>query len=612
VAERPYVPLADYGIVGDLRTAALIARDGSLDWLCVPRFDSGSVFGRILDSARGGSWRLAPVEPYESTFAYEERTAVLATEHRTASGAVRIRDAFLAGEERSGGILVRACEGLAGTVELESALEPRFEYGLDAGTVSPLGDDALLLAGGGLELRLASSIAQRGPAARFSLQTGQRAVFLLGWSDDLPRVSEAESLLDATAAWWRRWSDAVAYSGPYEAAVVRSAITLKLLSYEPSGALVAAPTTSLPERPGGDLNWDYRYTWLRDASLTLYALLALGLRTEGDPFFDWICSRVAGSDLVEDDGLRVMYDVDGGSDHRERELSHLDGYLGSRPVRVGNAACTQTQLDIYGEVLDCFSTAAAWGRTEKLSLWEDYRPLADWICVHWERPDAGIWELRGADRHYVHSKVMAWVALDRAIRDAEQYGLPGEVARWRLNADLIHRDVLAQGWDAEAGAFRQSYDGGGVDAANLLLGVVGFLPPADPRVLSNLDRTRAALGDGGLLVRFHDDGDVAGEGAFTLCSFWLVNALAAAGRVDEAAEAFEDVLARGSSPLGLLSEEVDPTSGALLGNHPQCFVHAGLVSAAVNLARAGGIGEAPAARDAPAGNAHLVALRPHR
>ncbi len=446
----------------------------------------------------------------------------------------------------------------------------------------------------------------------FTLAHGDRAAFVLGWGEEAPRPADADVLLAEAAEWWRRWTRTVEYEGLFRVAVERDAITLKLLTYAPTGAVVAAPTTSLPEIVGGDANWDYRYTWLRDATLALYALLATGQRAEGDAFFDWICARIGEEDVARA-GLRIMYDVDGGSDHSERTLSFLEGYRGSRPVRVGNAACTQVQIDVYGEVLDAFSTSCAWGRSEKLELWEDYRPLADWVCVHWQRPDNGIWELRAEERHYVHSKLLAWVALDRAIRTAVEHRLAGDLGLWRKNERLLSEWILAHGWSDELGAFRRSAGEERLDVTNLLVPMVGFLPPDDPRVRSNLERTRAELatGEPELLYRFRAHGDDRhheGEGAFLLGSFWLVNALAADGRAEEAVALFERLTTR-ASPLGLYAEEIDPASGELLGNMPQAFVHAGALSAAVNLARAAGVGSAPASGHAPAGTAHLAPAR---
>ena len=341
---------------------------------------------------------------------------------------------------------------------------------------------------------------------------------------------------------------------------------------------------SLPAKIGGDANWDYRYTWLRDSTLAVEAMLAVGVRTEGDAFFDWICARVG--ETASEDGVRVMYDVDGGSDHDEAVLAHLEGYRGSRPVRVGNAACTQVQLDVYGEVLDLYANACARGRLDKLALWNRFSGLADWVCDHWSEPDSGIWEQRRGERHYVYSKVMAWVALDRACRVARDHTLRGDIDRWATTADAVRAAVLRDGWNTERGAFKQSFDDNRLDAANLLIPLVGFLPPDDPRSLSNLDSILEELETGGLLNRFAARADeiVAGEGAFALCSFWLVNALIAAGRIDEAFETFEQA-GNHAGPLGLFAEHLDRSDGSLLGNYPQVFVHAAAISAAANLAR---------------------------
>ncbi|MBA3366206.1 MAG: glycoside hydrolase family 15 protein [Actinobacteria bacterium] len=607
--ERSYQPLDDYGLIGDLHGAALVSRDGSIDWACFPRFDSPSLFARLLDSSAGGHWQLAPEgSRTHSTMRYLEHTAVLETVHETGTGSVRVLDAALPPVDgRSPSVLVRVCEGLAGRVELESVLRPAFDYARDRPRLEPLGDVGLRIAGAETSLSLVSSIGQQGASARVVLEPDERSAFVLGWDDEMPRPGDAQALLDDASAWWRAWCETCAYEGPYLDAVLRSAITLRLLTHLPTGAIVAAPTTSLPEIIGGESNWDYRYTWLRDAALTLYAWYATGQRAEGDPFFDWICTRV-GRPEVEESGLNVMYDVDGGSDHAEQVLDHLEGYRASSPVRIGNAACHQIQQDIYGEVLDCFASACSWGRADKLALWPHYRVLADWVTVNWREPGNGIWELRGEGSHYVYSKVMLWVALDRALRVAREKGLPGDLGRWASAAAEIRASVFEHGWSDRLGAFRQSFEVDELDASNLLIPLVGFLPSDDPRVRSNLDRTIADLGIDGLVYRFAPDGGAA-EGAFTVCTFWLVNALAHAGRLDVAVDVFERMLGR-SSPLGLFPEQISPGTGELLGNFPQCFTHSALLTSAVNLARAAHLGTAPASLDAPEGSAHLVPVRP--
>jgi len=604
--EEAYLPLEDYGLVGDGRGSALVSRDGSIDWLCVPRFDSPSLFGRILDHERGGFWQLAPAAQASSTFAYRDRTAILETEHRTSAGLLRVSDCFLpAFGHRNPATLLRVCEGLAGEVELETVVEPGADFGRASQLPSPWGEDGWLLASPNGDARLRFSIGQQDRQSVFTLRQGDHATFVLEWGADTHRLSEGPALLEQAAADWQSWAGQIAYRGPYADMITRSALTLRLLTHDPNGALVSAPTTSLPAVIGGGANWDYRYTWLRDSSLALYALLALGVRDEADSFFDWICARVRRS---TEKGLHVMYDVDGGFDHEEQVLPHLEGYRCSRPVRVGNAACTQVQLDVYGEVLDVFSTACEWGREDKLERWEDFRLLADWVCDHWEEPDSGIWEQRTKEHNYVYSKVMAWVALNRARRVAGRHSLSGDLERWAANEQAIRATVFGLGWNEQLGAFKQSFDDDRVDAANLLIPLVGFIPPDDPRAHSNLARIRAELETEGLVSRFRprENELAAGEGAFALCSFWLVNALAAAGLIDEAAETFERCSAQGS-PLGLFAEHVGIPGGGLQGNYPQAFVHAAALTAAVNLARSGR-GEAPAAESAPEGTAHLIPL----
>ena len=580
-----YLPLADYGVIGDGLGAALSGRHGSIDWACLRRFDAPPTFAALLDRARGGSWRVAPDEPRaKSSQAYRTDTAVLETTHEAGAGSVRVVDAMLPG----GGVLLRVCEGLSGSAVLRSSFEPTVEYGREPARVEP--------GNGSLHADGLTLLGQDEPVTTFTLEPGERRALVLAWDAEPPRPSAAPAVLDEITAWWRRWSEGCGYVGPYREHVVRAAITLKLLTYSPTGAVVAAPTTSLPERIGGEANWDYRYTWLRDASITIYAWYALGRREEGDAFFDWICARTG-----EEGDVEVMYDVEGGSNLDERELHWLEGYRGSRPVRVGNAAFRQTQLDVYGEVMECYASLCAWGRHDKLALWPRFRALADRVCAEWQKPDSGLWESRAPERHYVHSKVMAWVAVDRALRTAHANGLDGPLAEWAAVRDAIREWVLRHGWSERLQSFRQTARHDEVDASILLLPLVGFLDAQDPRVLSTIDRVQSDLAVDGLLYRYR-----AREGAFTICSFWLVSALAAAGRVEEAAANYERLTSR-SSPLGLYSEEVDPATGALLGNVPQAFAHAASITAAINIARAGDdLGVARASLDAPPGTAHLV------
>jgi GH15 family glucan-1,4-alpha-glucosidase len=610
--DRLFLPLADYGLIGNGQTAMLVGRDGSIDWACLPRFDDPSVFGRLLDPAVGGFWQIAPAAPAAgSSMRYVDEAAVLETTHVAPEGTIRVRDALVPFEESPGeGALIRVCECLSGRVQVLSHFEPRPDYGSTTVPLEPTGDMGLR-ADCRPALVLLSTVAQRQGRETFELETGDRATFVLSWAGEVPRPLDGETLIERAASWWQAWARCCLYDGPWRAQVLRSSITLKLLTHEPSGAVVAAPTTSLPESPGGEANWDYRYTWLRDASLTLYAWFATGQRAEGDRYFDWIC-KLVGDPAGTASGMKTMYDVDGGSDHEERELAHLAGYCGSRPVRVGNAACTQLQLDVHGQLLDAYTTLLAWGREDKLESWPRYCELADWTCAHWHEPDHGIWEIRGSKRHYVYSKVMAWVALERARSLAEREGLPGNIGRWRSTAERIRASVLEHGWNADAQAFRQSYEDDRLDAANLLIPLVGFLDPHDHRARETLRATRRELEMNGLVHRFASrPGEVTeGEGAFAATSFWLVNALVQAGEVDEAAHVFEDAVSR-TVPLGLLSEEIDVTTGVLLGNFPQALSHASLISAAVNLARAG-LGSAPEAGDAAPETAHLVSVARRR
>jgi len=596
---KRYRPLRDYGIIGDMRTSALIARDGSIDWCCLPRFDSPSVFGRLLDHERGGSWRIAPEGAPDGIQYYEPRTNILVTRYETELGVVEVTD-FMPCLEwdrqlASHHEIHRRIRAIEGRVRMESVFRPRFDYGLNAprfelrryGLLATDGlDEVLTLAG---DRRHVWRIDQEAGEARSVLEVspGRGAWFVLRYDDDEvwpPERYETNEKLHNTRHFWLSWAEGLRYRGDYEGLVVRSALALKLLFYAPTGAIVAAPTTSLPEEIGGQRNWDYRFSWLRDSTYTLFALHVLGKFRELDRYMVYlkkICRR-------RNDGHRqIMFGVGGERELPERTLDHLEGYRGSRPVRIGNAAVDQFQLDVYGEVMD---SVHIWRRNFEMTegMWALAKSLVDDVMRLWDQPDLGPWEVRSEPQHFVFSKVMAWVTLDRAIRAAEELELSGDVAGWRRVRAEIKADVLENGWCEERGTFAQHYGTGATDAANLLIGVLRFLPHEDPRVAATVDRTVEDLRDPhtGLLFRYlTDDGVPGSEGCFLVNQFHLSQAYALMGRVDEAREAFERAIAH-ASPLGLLSEEVAPDTGELVGNFPQALSHIGLVNAAHVLSRA--------------------------
>jgi GH15 family glucan-1,4-alpha-glucosidase len=616
VASTGYAPIADYAVIGDCRTAALVSRDGSLDWYCPGRFDGPAVFCRLLDAARGGYWRLAPLEQFTSTRQYQGPTNVLQTTFATAGGQVRVADCMPIAqrmvEERepdvaTPGRVLRLVEGLAGTVELGLTFKPTFDYARAAttlsvvperGAVAQAASGFLALACPGVPLAAADAGALQG---RLQVRAGERYWLALTEADNAAdaqaalTVADAEAALTTTLTFWERWAARCTYVGPYRAAVVRGALTLKLLTYQPSGALVAAPTTSLPEEIGGVRNWDYRYTWLRDSSLILFAMLAVGYDNAAAEFLDWLerANLAAGSAAVQ-----IMYTIDGGRSLPEITLDHLAGYRDSRPVRVGNAAAQQRQLDVYGEVLATAyvryrarKTAPFGGGADTVArhpaeAWTLLRELVEQAAEHWQDVDQGIWEIRGAPQPFLYSKLMCWVALDRGVRLAQEHGLEAPLDSWRTTRDAIRAAIETQGYDPAVGAFTQAFGSSVLDASALAIPRVGFLPATDPRVRSTVERIRTTLTQEGLVRRYvAPDGLPGGEGAFLLCSFWLVDALALGGRVAEARALFER-LAGYANDVGLFSEEIDPRDGTLLGNFPQGFTHLALINAAVHLARA--------------------------
>ncbi|WP_369356234.1 glycoside hydrolase family 15 protein [Streptomyces sp. cg2] len=583
--------IEDYALIGDLQTAALVGRDGSVDWLCLPRFDSPACFAALVGGRDNGHWTLAPRSAEaRAERAYRGDSLILDTVWETPEGSVRVTD-FMPQRDRMPD-LVRIVEGLRGRVEMRGELRLRFDYGrvvpwvraTEGSRVAVAGPDSVWLRTPAQGSTYGKDFSTR---SDFAVAAGERTAFVLTWHPSHePRpdqIDPFEALAETTDD-WHTWSARCRYDGPYRAAVIRSLITLKALTYAPTGGIVAAPTTSLPEEPGGVRNWDYRYCWLRDASLTLNSLICAGYLDEAGAWRDWLLRAVAGAP----DDLQIMYGLAGERRLPEFELPWLSGYQGSLPVRIGNAAVRQRQLDVYGEVIDSFHVARTAGLPAEPHAWSIQRALVDYLESTWRDPDEGIWEIRGPRRHFVHSKVMAWVAADRAVRALERHPrLGGDVNRWRAMRDDVHREVCARGYDADRGAFTQSYGSRELDAATLLIPRVGFLPGDDPRVVSTVDTVRRELSHDGLVRRYSTegrsvDGLPGSEGAFLVCSFWLADALLLTGRRAAARKLFEHLLTL-RNDVGLLSEEYDPAARRQLGNFPQAFSHVGLVGTAFAL-----------------------------
>jgi GH15 family glucan-1,4-alpha-glucosidase len=578
------LPIENYALIGDCHTAALVGNDGSIDWLCLPRFDSGACFAALLGGPEHGRWLLAPAAPsHRVRRKYRGDSLVLETEFDTDEGSVRVID-FMPLSNRRWDI-VRIVEGMSGRISVRMQLIVRFDYGSIVPWVHQSGG-ILLFTAGPDTLELAASVAVEGEnlksVAEFSVSAGQRETFVLNYRPshlDTQPVIDAEQALTQTEGVWREWSGRCTYQGRWRDAVARSLITLKALTYKPTGGLIAAPTTSLPELPGGVRNWDYRYCWLRDATFALNALLLAGYEDEATAWREWLLRAVAGSP----DDLQVLYGVTGVRRLDEYEVAWLPGYEKSAPVRVGNAAAKQYQLDVYGEVMDTLHLSRLAGLPPQPEAWQVQIALLKFLESHWELPDEGLWEVRGPPRHFTHSKVMAWVAFDRAIKDAEQDGLEGPIERWRQVRDAIHALVCARGFDRRRNTFVQSFESPHLDASLLLIPQVGFLPADDSRVAGTIAAIERGLMVEGLIMRYSTDTGVdalpPGEGAFLPCSFWLADAYLLTGRRPEGEALFERLLSL-SNDVGLFAEEYDPRARRMLGNFPQALTHMALVNTA--------------------------------
>ena len=605
----PYQPIENYGLIGNMRTTALVGMNGSIDWFCFPHFDSPSIFAAILDDQKGGRFTIAPKPNGATTKQYYwPDTNVLVTRFLSPQGVGRVIDFMPVGFPSSDGHcngIIRRVQAIRGTMSFRLMCQPAFNYARDPHktVVTPAG---AIFESSILTLRLGSRIMLKqegdGVVAEFTLKEGEEVDFSLQEihqddDEELPFSEyQAEELFKQTVDYWRRWLSKCTYTGRWREMVYRSALALKLLTFEPTGAIVAAPTCSLPEGIGGERNWDYRYTWIRDAAFTLYGLLRIGFTDEAAEFMHWLEARC--HELSPAGALQIMYGIDGRHTLTEESLDHLDGYKGSKPVRVGNGAYNQLQLDIYGELMDSVYLYNKYGTPISYDLWKHLRRLINWVCDNWQRTDEGVWEVRGGQQHFVYSKLMCWVAVDRGIRLADKRSFPADRDRWLKVRDTIYEEIMEKGWDPQRQAFIQRYGNDSLDAANLMMSLVFFVSPTDPRMLKTLDAINQTPEDGGLasnglvyrynLSETHDglDGE---EGTFNICTFWLVEAMTRAGKVDrarldDARLLFEQMLGY-ANHLGLFAEETGH-HGEALGNFPQAFTHLALISAAFNLDRA--------------------------
>jgi GH15 family glucan-1,4-alpha-glucosidase len=594
-----YLPIEDYAIIGDLHTVALVGKNGSIDWCCIPRFDSPSVFGAILDADKGGFFRITPPEvpDMRNQQIYLPETNVLITRFLLPDGVAEITD-FMpikrAGTSAHQHHLVRSVAVVRGSLSLDLTCRPAFNYARDSHTVH-LGNDGAVFHSDSLSLALSSSIpleedGQGGVRAHFTLHEGQAVHFVLESAKsrevappEAPTKRRYEEAFQQTMHYWRTWMAQCTYHGRWREMVQRSALVLKLLTYAPTGAIVAAATTSLPEAIGGARNWDYRYTWLRDSSFSLYSLLTLGFTSEATAFMTWLDARC--HELNNGQTLQPMYGIDGEHKLSEYTLDHLSGYRNSKPVRIGNAAYKQNQLDIYGELMD---SIYIYNHYDAISydLWKNLRNLLDWLCDHWQEPDEGIWEVRGGPKQFVHSRATSWVAFDRALRLARHRGLPAPMTKWMQISAEIYEQIMDKGWSDKEHSFIQYYGSDAVDASSLLMVMTKFVGAKDVRMLDTINRIQKELTSDSLVRRYNpqkaaSDGMDSKEGTFSACSFWMAEALARAGQVDEARLMLEKMLTY-SNHVGLFSEEIGAT-GEALGNYPQAFTHLALITACVNI-----------------------------
>ncbi len=604
-----YQPIENYGLIGNMRTTALVGMNGSIDWFCFPHFDSPSVFAAILDDGKGGRFSIAPIPDHvRSKQYYWPDTNVLVTRFHSADGVGRVIDFMPVGKDSNDCTqhgIVRRIQSIRGTMTFRMECRPAFNYGRDTHTTTVDAQGGIFQSPN-LALRLGATVPmqQEGDAliAEFTLEEGEEVdVCLQGMeSEDISTgfcpEQHAEELFTQTVGYWRTWLSKCTYSGRWREMVHRSALVLKLLTFRPTGAIVAAPTCSLPEGIGGERNWDYRYTWIRDGAFTLYGLLRIGFTEEASQFMHWLEARC--HELNPDGSLQIMYGIDGRHTLTEETLDHLEGYQGSSPVRIGNGAYDQLQLDIYGELLDSVYLFNKYGTPISYDLWKHLRRLINWVCDNWQRTDEGVWEVRGGQQHFVYSKLMCWVAVDRGIRLADKRSFPADRDRWLKVRDAIYEEIMEKGWDAQRQAFVQRYGSDSLDAANLMMSLVFFVSPTDPRMLKTLDATlqtpeKGGLVANGLVYRYNideaDDGLSGEEGTFNICTFWLVEALTRAGqadrsRLEDARLLFEQMLGY-ANHLGLYAEETGH-HGEALGNFPQAFTHLALISAAFNLDRA--------------------------